>query len=172
MTDRSSCVMVILRTTVLRMVCGVIVITGLLMLASDNRAQPYAQKGDDDIAAAPRKRDVEEFMEKKLKAAQLTLEGVMTNRFQQIQDNAATMVDLSRHAAWKQMASPSYIQDTADFVSSAEFLNRMAASEDGEGTILAFNRLMTCCANCHQHVRTPRVAINRPPSELQLATTR
>lgn len=116
------------------------------------------QKGDDDIVARPQRQDIEQFMARKLKSAQLTLEGVMTNRFQQIQDNASEMVALSRDAAWKQMASPSYIQDTADFVSAAEYLNRVAAAEDAEGTIMAFNRVTACCANCHQHVRTPRVA--------------
>jgi cytochrome c556 len=116
------------------------------------------QTGGDDIVARPQRQDIEQFMARKLKAAQLTLEGVMTNRFQQIQDNASEMVALSRDAAWKQMASPSYIQDTADFVSAAEYLNRVAAAEDAEGTIMAFNRVTACCANCHQHVRTPRVA--------------
>ena len=137
----------------------------LFGLASINQSSPAGtQKGDDEIAVGPARQDVEEFMARKLKAAQLTLEGVMTNRFQQVQDNADLLVDLSRHAAWKQLASPSYIQDTADFVAAAEYLNQRATAEDTEGTIMAFNRLTACCANCHQHVRTPRVASLELPS--------
>lgn len=112
---------------------------------------------------------IEQFMEQKLEAAQSTLEAVMTNRFQQIQENAAKMVDLSRHAAWKQLSSASYVQDTADFVAAAEYLSRTAAAEDTEGTILAFNRLTSSCASCHQHVRRPRVAaVHGRSEELQL----
>lgn len=141
-------------------VAGLILIVAMQLLGrSESEA---AQKGDDQIGAPVERRDVAEFMALKLKAAQLTLEGVMTNRFQQIQHNASAMVDLSRHAAWKQMASPTYIQDTADFVAAAEYLNRVATAEDAEATSMAFNRVMDRCASCHQHVRTPRVADSRP----------
>ncbi|MBL8817526.1 MAG: cytochrome c [Planctomyces sp.] len=119
---------------------------------------PQLQTGDDEIAAQPQKQDVEEFMARKLKSSQRTIEGVMTNDFQLIRDECSKMVDLSRHAAWKQLASPVYIQDTADFVAAAEFLEKMAAAEDAEGTSMAFSRLTASCANCHLHVRTPRVA--------------
>lgn len=149
---------------------GLLLSAALLYWSSAAAAVPTAavraagQRGDDEISAKPSREDVEAFMARKLKAAQLALEGVMTNKFQQVQDNADLLVDLSRHAAWKQLASPSYIQDTADFVAAAEYLNRTAAAEDAEGAILAFNRVTACCANCHQHVRTPRVAQRILPS--------
>lgn len=125
------------------------------------------QRGDDDISSPPDKADVEKFMELKLKAAQRTMQAVMVNDFQLIRDECSAMVDLSRHAAWKQMASPVYIQDTADFVGAAEFLQKMASAEDSEGVSLAFARLTTTCTHCHLHVRTPRVASLYPSDELR-----
>lgn len=126
--------------------------------ATPETSQQDGQRGDDDISSPPEKADVEKFMEQKLKAAQRTMRAVMVNDFQLIRDECSSMVDLSRHAAWKQMASPVYLQDTADFVDAAEFLQKMAAAEDAEGVSLAFARLTTTCTHCHLHVRTPRVA--------------
>ncbi len=153
-----------------RLLAAVIVVLGIYGIADKGAFQgiafsspfpnsaPRLQTGDDEIAAQPQKQDVEEFMARKLKSSQRTIEGVMTNDFQLIRDECSKMVDLSRHAAWKQLASPVYIQDTADFVAAAEFLEKMAAAEDAEGTSMAFSRLTASCANCHLHVRTPRVA--------------
>ena len=121
-----------------------------------------AQQRDDDIGARPLQSDIEEFMARKLKAAQLTLEAVMTSDFEVIRDQSASMVDLSRHAAWKQMASATYVQDTADFVTAAEFFNRMAAAGDAVGVSVAYSQLVQSCTTCHQHVRAPRVAMLQP----------
>lgn len=133
--------------------------------------QQDAQRGDDEISSPPEKADVEKFMEQKLKAAQRTMQAVMVNDFQLIRDECSAMVDLSRHAAWKQMASPVYIQDTADFVDAAEFLQKMATAEDSEGVSLAFARLTTTCTHCHLHVRTPRVAgLNSANGLIELAS--
>ncbi len=133
--------------------------------------QQDGQRGDDDISSPPEKADVEKFMEQKLKAAQRTMQAVMVNDFQLIRDECSAMVDLSRHAAWKQMASPVYIQDTADFVDAAEFLQKMATAEDSEGVSLAFARLTTTCTHCHLHVRTPRVArLNSADGLMELAS--
>ena len=68
------------------------------------------------------------------------------------------MIELSRHEAWERMASARFVQDTADFVTAAEFLDRMAEAKDPEGTSLGFVRLTMTCTNCHSHVRTSSVA--------------
>ena len=136
--------------------------TLLLLSVRRDSATSAAQNASDDIAAKPQRADVHALMEKKLKAAQLAVEGVMKNDFEMVQESSAMMVELSRQAAWKQLASPSYIQDTADFVAAAEFLSRMAEAKDAEGVTLGFMKLTLNCSVCHQHVRTPRVALHLP----------
>ena len=121
-----------------------------------------AQQRDDAIGAKPQPADVEEFMARKLKSAQRALDAVMTGEFDVVREQAVEMMDLSRHAAWKQLASPTYIQDTADFVASAEFLSRMAESQDAMGVAMGYSKVVQSCANCHQHVRAPRVAMMVP----------
>jgi hypothetical protein len=112
----------------------------------------------DEIAAPPSKTSMEKFMARKLAAAQKTLEGVASEDFEQIRKSTHEMIELSRHEAWERMASARFVQDTADFVTAAEFLDRMAEAKDPEGTSLGFVRLTMTCTNCHSHVRTSSVA--------------
>jgi len=111
-----------------------------------------------EIAVPPDKNVMEKFMTQKLAAAQRALEGVAREDHELIQKSTAEMIDLSRQAAWEQMASYRFVQDTTDFVAAADFLSRMADAKDAEGTSLGFMRLTMTCTNCHRHVRTARVA--------------
>ena len=111
-----------------------------------------------EIAAPPDKKTMEKFMTRKLAAAQRALEGVARDDHALIQKATAEMIELSRQAAWEQMASYRFVQDTTDFVAAAEFLSRMADAKDVEGTSLGFMRLTMTCTNCHNHVRTATVA--------------
>ncbi len=111
-----------------------------------------------EIAAPPDKKVMEKFMVLKLSAAQRALEGVTREDHELIQKATTEMIELSRQAAWEQMASYRFVQDTTDFVTAAEFLSRMAVAKDAEGTSLGFMRLTMTCTNCHRHVRTDSVA--------------
>jgi len=111
-----------------------------------------------EIAAPPDKKVMEKFMARKLAAAQRALEGVTREDHELIQKATTEMIELSRQAAWEQMASYRFVQDTTDFVAAAEFLSRMADAKDAEGTSLGFMRLTMTCTNCHRHVRTDSVA--------------
>ena len=112
----------------------------------------------DEVAAPPEKSAMEKFMVRKLAAAQRALEGVAREDFDQIRKMSSEMIDLSRHEAWERMASARFVQDTADFVTAVEFLDRMAEAEDAEGVSLGFMRMTLTCTNCHAHVRTSSVA--------------
>lgn len=116
------------------------------------------QLTQDEIAAPANDEAMQKFMARKLAAAKDALEAVAKNDYDQIRKSASDMIELSRHEAWERMASPRFVQDTMDFVSSAEFLSRMAEARDSEGTALGFMRLTMTCTNCHQHVRSNAVA--------------
>ena len=112
----------------------------------------------DEIAAPAGKDDMAKFMAQKLAAAQRALEGVSREDFELIRETTTDMIELSRHEAWNQMASPRFVQDTMDFVAAAEFMHRMAETKDAEGISLGFMRLTMTCTNCHSHVRSSKVA--------------
>ena len=138
--------------TVLLVSFAAIAVFGASRAATDSAAQ-------DEIAAPANKDAMEKFMARKLAAAQRTLAGVAREDFELIRTTTTEMIELSRHEAWERMASPRFVQDTVDFVSAAEFLQRMAEAKDPEGTSLGFMRLTMTCTNCHSHVRTSSVAL-------------
>ncbi|MFM7056793.1 MAG: hypothetical protein ACKO2P_07700 [Planctomycetota bacterium] len=113
---------------------------------------------EDEIAAPPDQRSMERLMQQKLTAAKSLLEGISREDHGMVQESAARMIELSRLEAWERMASPRFVQDTADFVAAAEFLSRMAESRDADGEELGFLRLTMTCTNCHRHVRAAAVA--------------
>ena len=129
--------------------------------------KPAMPAGQDEVAAPPEKSVMEKFMVRKLAAAQHTLEGVAREDFEQIRRMSSEMIDLSRHEAWERMASARFVQDTADFVTAVEFLDRMAEAKDPEGVSLGFMRMTMTCTNCHAHVRTSSVALRQFPATLR-----
>ncbi|MCA9062899.1 MAG: hypothetical protein KDA96_07565 [Planctomycetaceae bacterium] len=131
--------------------------------------QPPGRAADDQIGRPPLKADMQEFMDRKLASAQHALQYVATDRFNELESACDEMIELSRHAAWKQLASPGYVQDTTDFVNAAEFLRRMAQANDADGVALGYSKLVLCCSNCHQHVRLPPMAAV-PASEIPIAS--
>lgn len=122
----------------------------------------------DEIAAPPSKAAMDEFMEQKLTAAKGALEAVTREDFEQLHEVSRQMVALSHKEIWEQMASPRFVQDTADFVAAVEFMDRMATARDAEGVSLGFVRMTMACAECHRHMRTPTIAaLNLQPQRTQ-----
>lgn len=95
----------------------------------------------DEIAAPPSKAAMDELMKQKLSAAQRALEAVSREDYDQLHDVSLQMIALSHKEVWEQMASPRFVQDTADFVAAVEFMDRMATARDSEGVTLGFARL-------------------------------
>ena len=121
----------------------------------------------DEIAAPPSKAAMDELMRQKLTAAQGALEAVSREDFEQLHEVSRQMIALSHKEVWEQMASPRFVQDTVDFVAAVEFMDRMATARDAEGVNLGFVRLTLACAECHRHMRTPKVAELNPQPQLQ-----
>jgi cytochrome c556 len=136
---------------------AVAVISGVWGVQQESRKRPL-QPAQDEIAAPPEHRAMEQLMKQKLSFAQVLLEGVAKQDHAMVQESAARLIELSRLEAWERMASSRFVQDTADFVSAVEFLSRMAEARDTEGEELGFVRVAMCCATCHRHVRAEAVA--------------
>jgi len=130
--------------------------------ASSTLPEPVLQ---DEIAAPPSKAAMDELMQQKLAAAQSALEAVTREDYEQLHEVCSDMIDLSHKEAWERMASPRFVQDTADFAAAVEFMDRMATARDAEGISMGFVRVTMTCAECHRHIRAPKVAaLNPQPS--------
>jgi hypothetical protein len=102
--------------------------------------------------------DVSVFMQEKLKSCDQVLRGIATQDHRQIKEAANKLIAMSKRALWRQKATAVYTQDTVDFVANVEFLGDMADAENLSGATLASSQLVVRCADCHSHVRTPKVA--------------
>ena len=101
-----------------------------------------------------------DFMQAKLSAINAAMKAASTDNFAAVEQAGLDLVQLSKQAAWNRHADAAYLQDTADFVQSAEFMMRMAHAKDSQGVASSFGAVATACFNCHRHVRTPKVAVN------------
>jgi len=134
-----------------------------LIQPADLKASVGRQPVQDEIAAPPSKDAIEELMQHKLTAAQGALEAISREDFDELHEESLKMIALSKKGIWERMASVRYVQDTADFVSAVEFMDRMAVAQDAEGVTLGFVRMTMACSNCHRHIRTARVADLQQP---------
>ena len=101
---------------------------------------------------------IKAFMRKKLVAADQILEGLTTPDMKLVQKGATSMIHMNKEAMWASFKSPSYAQDSADFVRTAERLIKQSKKEDLEGASHTYAQLTIQCVTCHRRVRNQGVA--------------
>ena len=72
------------------------------------------------------------FMRKKLVASEDILEGLTTPNYALVRKGATAMIHMSKEAMWESHGGPSYAQDSADFVRTAERLVKLSNAQDLE----------------------------------------
>jgi len=111
------------------------------------------------VAAANKDTKVNMFMRKKLVAADQILEGLTAPDMALVRKGATSMIHMNKEAMWgASFKSPSYAQDSADFVRTAERLVKLANANDLEGASHTYSQLTIQCVNCHRRVRNQDVA--------------
>lgn len=117
------------------------------------------------VNATPKLRAVEKtnsnvrtFMRKKLVAADQILEGLTSPDMSLVQKGAISMIHMNKEAMWASFKTPSYAQDSADFVRTAERLINLAKRNDIEGVSHTYAQLTVQCVTCHRRVRHHGVA--------------
>ncbi len=147
-------------------ISGTLAAAGLLcaalLLAHQYRQQVAASPTPRAQPAVAATQDVRVFMQKKLKSCSAILEGLANDDFRGIQDGADELIAMSKRAMWQHQQTPGYVQDTADFVATVELLLRMAEAENAQAATLAYSQVIVRCADCHSHVRAPKLAMNLP----------
>ena len=98
------------------------------------------------------------LMLKKLKNAQLVLEGIAIADYAKITRGAEELLQASRQAEWFVFRTPRYQMHTNDFQRSAETMIQRAKDRNVEGAALAYFEMTMTCVRCHQHVRGIRDA--------------
>lgn len=107
---------------------------------------------------------VKSFMRKKLPASEQILEGLTVPDPTLVRKGATAMIHMSKAAMWTHHGSPSYAQDSADFVRTAERMIRLSNEGDLEGAVHTYAQLTIQCVSCHERVRSQKVAGLAPPN--------
>jgi cytochrome c556 len=99
---------------------------------------------------------VAEMMQKKLKSAQLVLEGVAIADHKKITQGAEDLIQLAKTTTWQLVRSPRYEMHSNDFIRAAENLVQKARDKNVDGAALAYVEMTLTCVRCHQYVRDLR----------------
>jgi hypothetical protein len=97
-----------------------------------------------------------EMMQKKVKSAQLVLEGIATADSKMIAKNAEELIRLAKSTTWPLILSPQYERHNAEFVRAAEKLVQKAKDKNTDGAALAYVEMTLSCVRCHEYVREHR----------------
>lgn len=151
---------------------GAIALVALIVTAWPQPLMPESAANQTSIGIkrTPPEEGLRDFMKSKLAAINSAMEAAATDNYAAVERAGLDLIQLSKQAAWNRHANAAYLQDTADFVRSAEFMMRMAHAEDPDGVAASFGAVSTSCLNCHRHVRSPKVAAFGVPEETVIAT--
>src|SRR5262245_42272435 len=111
-----------------RVLCAV---TGLTLALIPFHAAGQGKKKDKDPVVAG-------MMQKKLKGAQLVLEGVATADYKKIAKNAEHLLELAKSTTWQLIRSPQYEGFSNEFMRAAEKLVKKAQEKNVDGAALAY----------------------------------
>lgn len=101
-----------------------------------------------------------QFMQQKLDASSRILEGLMTDDFKMIQDNADNLLKMSREEKWRASNDMMYLQHSTQFRNVVDDLSKKAARKSTDGASLAWVNVTMSCIQCHQWVRNVILAEN------------
>lgn len=117
---------------------------------------PFNVAGQDKKDKKDRDAILSEAMQKKLKSAQLVLEGVVTADSKKTASSAEELIRLANSTTWPLILSPQYDAHNADFVRAAKKLVQTAKDKNMDGAALAYVEMTLSCVRCHQYVREHR----------------
>lgn len=98
------------------------------------------------------------FMREKLAANQKALEGLCVEDYRLIAEAADKLASMSRAAEWQVIPGPEYSQLSGEFRLAVEQLKKGARDKNLEASRLAYLKATMSCLDCHDFVRSTRLA--------------
>jgi hypothetical protein len=97
--------------------------------------------------------NTKDVMKFKLHHAQRVLEGIATENYEVMADNAKKLKVLSQQADWQIRQTPEYQKFTADFARNADSLLDAANHKNVVAATVAYFQLTVSCTTCHKYLR-------------------
>lgn len=98
-------------------------------------------------------RQTQEAMEAKLLYSKELLEGIVTEDYKQVADNAKKLHALSQSASWRIRQTTDYQRYTREFARQATAIEKAANAENVDGATLGYFQMTMTCVNCHRHMK-------------------
>ena len=99
---------------------------------------------------------VKTFMRVKLDHSQRVLEGLATENYDEIANNAERLTLLSQEVDWNVIQTAEYTRLSAEFRRATQDLAKAAKAKNLDGATLAYVTVTLNCVQCHKHVRDVR----------------
>jgi len=99
-----------------------------------------------------------EIMAEKLDYAHFLLNGIATENFDLLANNAEKLNQLSQSTVWRQGRTPEYEALSADFRRHVVALTKAAKDRNLDAASLAYVQISLSCVNCHKYMRGVKTA--------------
>src|SRR5579859_2954604 len=103
-----------------------------------------------DGHAADSKKEVEVLMKKKLTESQKLLAGIALGDFDAVGKHAEALLEISKAAEWKVLATPLYVMYSNQFQNNVEEMIKNAKKRNIDGTALSYVEVTLTCVKCHK----------------------
>jgi cytochrome c556 len=99
-----------------------------------------------------------EIMAEKLDYAHFLLNGIATENFDLLANNAEKLNQLSQSTVWREGRTPEYEALSADFRRHAVALTKAAKDRNLDAASLAYVQMTLSCVSCHKYMRGVKTA--------------
>ncbi len=126
-----------------------LIIACLVALGVNARSQdkPTAQTG---------KTNVQVLMRDKLTHMQEVLDGLVTDNFDKIAEEAEMLRMIGRAASWQAIDTKEYKMHSSRYTRLTANLAKAAHSENRDAALLQYLQLNITCVDCHEYIREQR----------------
>ena len=124
-----------------------------VIAASGEQAEPQSGK--------PAKTNVQSLMRDKLTHAQSVLDGIVTDDYDKVVEQAEMMRIISRAASWQAIDTDEYRNHSDRFQRITTELSDAAKAQNRDAVTLQYLKLTIGCIECHQYIhqlQNPRPA--------------
>mgnify|MGYP001545661487 CR=1 FL=1 len=97
--------------------------------------------------------DLEAFMQRKLDYSKFILEGLATENYEKIADNAGKLASLSLESTWNTINTEEYLTQSREFRRAAQRMAAAAREKNVDRATLGFVDVTVRCVECHSYLR-------------------
>lgn len=113
-------------------------------------------RSQDEPTVQAGKSNVQVLMRDKLTHMQKVLDGLVTDNFEKIAEEAETLRMIGRAASWQAIDTKEYRMHSKRYARLTSNLAKAANSDNRDAALLQYLQLNITCVDCHEYIRELR----------------